>query len=93
MRLLGYPAERLADYERWGYVPLLGPWAKLVLAPPHVDDAGATLFVIEGLLEFGGLVMAVVSLFVHPEETWSRPTQPGVQVSLTRGGGALVARF
>ncbi len=93
VRTLLYPAPRLAEYERWGYVPLLGPWAKIALAPPHVDDAGATLFVVEGLFELAGVVMTLVSLFTHEEDTWTEPTTPGVRVVPTARGVSVEGWF
>lgn len=93
VRTLGYFAPRLAEYERWGYVPLLGPWAKIALAPPHVDDAGATLFVIEGLFELAGVAMAIVSLVTHVEDVWDEPTRPTVRVVPTPGGVAAMGWF
>lgn len=93
VRTLGYFAPRLAEYERWGYVPLLGPWAKIALAPPHVDDAGATLFVIEGLFELAGVAMAIVSLVTHVEDVWDEPTRPAVRVVPTPGGVAALGWF
>lgn len=83
---LAYSAERLGQYERWGYAPLLGPWAKLALAPPHVDSAGALLFACEGLLELGGAVLFLVSLFVHPVNEWRRdPAGPWRITPTARG--------
>ena len=65
---LTYAATQLSEYRDWGYLPLVGPWAKLVLAPPHVDDYGAALFAFEGLLELGAVVFFVVSLFGRVDE-------------------------
>ena len=90
---LGYPAARLADYERWGYVPFLGPWAKLVLAPPHVDAAGATLFVVEGLFQIAGLVATLVSLIVHPVDDWTTEVAGRFRVVPTADGLALRTVF
>lgn len=90
---LTYSASALADYERWGYVPLLGPWAKLVLAPPHVDGAGATLFVVEGLFQIGGVVALLVSLIVHPVDDWSTDVAGRWRVVPTADGLALRTVF
>ncbi len=88
-----YPAARLGDYERWGYVPLLGPWAKLVLAPPHVDGGGATLFVLEGLFQIGGIALTLVSLIVHPVDDWSTEAAGRFRVRPTADGLALRTVF
>lgn len=86
---LTYSAERLAAYRDWGYVPLLGPWAKLVLAPPNVDAGGVTLFAIEGLFELAGVVSMLVSLVVHPAEDWTEVPPETWRVVPSANGIAL----
>ncbi len=88
-----YSADSLTEYERWGYLPLVGPWAKLALAPPHVDQAGGALFAVEGLLELGGVVVFVISLFVHPVDEWRRETVGRWRVSPRASGLALETFF
>lgn len=74
---LAYPASELEAYRNWGYLPVVGPWAKLVLAPPHVDDLGAGLFVFEGLLQLGSIVYFVASLFGQSVSTWEPDSRAG----------------
>ena len=63
-----------------------------MLQPPHVDDAGGTLFVIEGLIELGAVVWLVLSLFCEFQEESVRdlagrwrlaPSARGLAVELT----------
>lgn len=82
----------LNEYEEWGYAPLVGPWAKLALAPPHVDDSGASIFVAEGLIQLLGTVLFVVSLFTHEEEEWT-PVAGRIRLSATSGGMGLEIPF
>lgn len=58
-----YSRESLDEYRDWAYLPLVGPWAKLVLQPPHVDEAGGVVFALEGLIELGAVVCFVLSFF------------------------------
>ena len=87
-----YSQAQLSEYESWGYAPLVGPWAKIVLAPPHVDDSGAGLFVTEGLIQLLGTVLLVVSLFTHEEETWT-PVAGRARLAATPGGIGLELPF
>lgn len=86
-----YSAERLAAYREWGYVPLLGPWAKLVLAPPNVDGGGVTLFAFEGIFELAGVVALLVSLVAHPAEDWTEV--PPETWSIVPWGNGIAARY
>ena len=87
-----YSQVQLNEYEEWGYAPLVGPWAKIALAPPHVDDSVASLFVAEGLIQLLGTVFFMVSLFTHEEEEWT-PVAGRIRLSATSGGMGLELPF
>ena len=88
----GYSQVQLNEYEEWGYAPLVGAWAKIALAPPHVDDSTASLFVVEGLIQLLGTVLFVVSLFTHEEEEWT-PVAGRIRLSATSEGVGLELPF
>lgn len=87
-----YSQRQLNEYEEWGYAPLVGPWAKLALAPPHVDDSGNGVFAVEGVIQLLGTVLFVISLFTHEEEEWT-PVSGRVQLTATSQGMGLAIPF
>jgi len=83
----------------WFYVPVLGPFVAAA-SIPRLESSAVGLFVLDGLLQAGGVAMFIAGLaakhrvVVVPEEVGylrSRPRQRAVQWSLVPGApGAQV---
>jgi hypothetical protein len=90
---LEYSASQLADYRNWAYLPFVGPWAKIGLAPPHVDDEGVLLFAFEGVLELASLAFFVVSLFGHQRDDWTSAQAGSWRITPRATGISFDLRF
>lgn len=67
-----YTAEQLSNYVSWGFVPVLGPWVQMAFVPPFADGSLYAILAIEGLMQAGGITMAVFG-FIGEDTTEWRP--------------------
>jgi hypothetical protein len=59
---VGYPRANYDAYVDWGWVPILGPWVQMGYLPSYVDTGYYAWLAFEGLLEAGGIVLAVFGI-------------------------------